>query len=78
MCLVVIRQTPGRCQAVIRLSFFISCAAYGSEIFFILVFKDFDGFNFILRAGLTDAIQLSIEILKKRKYQFFPDMKIHA
>ena len=43
-----------------------------------LFFKDFDGFNFILRTGLTDAIQLSIEIPKKIKCQFFPDMKIHA
>ena len=27
---------------------------------------------------MTDAIQLSIEIPKKIKCQFFPDMKIHA
>ena len=74
----VVRQTLAVVKQLSDCHFFIRCAAYGAERLFSLVFKDFDGFNFILRTGLTDAIQLSIEIPKKIKCQFFPDMKIHA
>jgi hypothetical protein len=78
--LVVVKQTPGSCQAVIRLplgscqvvirlSFIAQPMAL--KDFSVLFCKDFDGFNFMLRTRLTDAIQLSIEIPKKIKIPIF-------